>query len=483
MSAGPASTPRRKFRVVATPALLLCAVVVAQSGPFDSADFVREVGLAQDRPLAVTGAVADAGGQSVTITGVNFGPSPFVTLDLVPLTLRSTTDTQIVAAVPVGIMPPGDYLLTVSRGPSPADTGSFQLTLGPPKPKPLAADQRSPGPRATAAPSGAGAEPALQVGDRAITVAEVDREWQRTDPAGYIALSRQMYEMRRRIADRMVAEELLAREAAARGLTTEALLEEEIPKRVITTPDSAVQSLYEGLGDRARGATLDQMRPALRAWLQRITEPELAKMAYVEELMKLSTRVDNFLAAPRVAVDRTAQDAALGPAAAPIELVAFGDFQNTEYARFARAFGRVRDTFGDRLRLVVKNLPALGPSSVAAAEAAQCALAQNKFWPYHEALLVPPGAASATQLKRVAVNVGLDAAAFDACVDRGAMRGVVQGALEEAKRYGLQRSPSFLINGRLAPDPPPFLPPFDFFKRLIEEELGLQAKAAARPKQ
>ena len=55
-------------------------------------------------------------------------------------------------------------------------------------------------------------------------------------------------------------------------------------------------------------------------------------------------------------------------------------------------------------------------------------------------------------------------------------------ALEEAKRYGLQRSPSFLINGRLAPDPPPFLPPFDFFKRLIEEELGLQAKAAAGKK-
>ena len=62
------------------------------------------------------------------------------------------------------------------------------------------------------------------------------------------------------------------------------------------------------------------------------------------------------------------------------------------------------------------------------------------------------------------------------------MRGVVQQALDEARRYGVQTSPSFLINGRLAPDPPPFLPPFDFFKRLIEEELGLQAKAASRPK-
>jgi protein-disulfide isomerase len=445
---------------------LLCAVFVAQ-----------------DKPLAVTSAVPDAVGQAVTITGVGFGPSPFVTLDLVPLSLRSATDTQLVATVPISMMPPGEYLLTVSRGPSAADTGSFQLILGAAKPKPLTADQGSQDARATPAPSGAGAERAAQVGDRVITVADVDREWQRTDPAGYIALSRQIYEIRRRIADTMTADELLAREAAARGLTVAALLAEEIPKRTITTPDAAVRSLYEGLGDRARGATLEQMRPALRAWLQRITEPELAKMTYIEELMKVSTRAENFLVAPKVTVERTAQDAALGPATAPVELVAFGDFQNTEYARFARAFGRVRDTFGDRLRLVVKNLPTLGSSSVAAAEAAQCALAQGQFWPYHDALLVPPGIVSAAQFKRAAADLGLDAGKFDPCIDRGAMRSVVQQALDEARRYGVQTSPSFLINGRLAPAPPPFLPPFDFFKRLIEEELGLQAKAAARPKQ
>jgi len=453
----------------------LAAVILALA----SADVVAQTG---GPPLVVSRALPDAAGQSVTITGTNFGTRPLVTLDLVPLTLRSVTDTEIVAAVPVDLIPAGDYLLTVSRGPSPAETGSFQLTLGPGKPKPLEAAKGRPPAPTTAAPTGAGAEPAVQVGDRVITVAEIDREWQRTDPAGSIALNRQIYEIRRRIADAMVAEELLAREAAARGLTTEALLKEEIPKRVIATPDSAVRTLYEGLGDRARGATFEEMRPALRAWLQRISEPELAKMTYIEELMKVATRVESFLAAPRVAVERSAQDAALGPAKAPVELVAFGDFQNTEYARMARAFERVRDTFGDRVRLVFKNLPVLGSSSVAAAEAALCALAQDTFWPYHDALLRPPGMVNARQFKQAALDHGLDATAFDACVDRGATRRIVQEALGEAKRYGLQRSPSFLINGRLAPEPPPFLPPFDFFKRLIEEELGLQAKAAGLKK-
>ena len=434
-------------------------------------------------PLAVTGATPGADGQTVTITGARFGPSPFVTLDLVPLPLRAIGDTQIAAAVPVAAMPPGEYLLTVSRGGGPLDTSSFPLILGGGKPKRGANLPAT----ATPLPSGgnwspAGADRAVQVGDRIITVAEIDREWQRIDPAGYIDVNRQIYEMRRQVADSMVSDELLAQEAAARRLSIDALLAEEIPKRIIRAPDSAVASLYEGLGDRARGATLEQMRPSLRAWLERITEPELAKMSYLEELMKLSTRTERLLAAPRVTVERSGQDAALGPATASIELVAFGDFHHLEYARLARAFGRIRETFGDRLRLVFKNLPALGASSVAAAEAAQCALRQDQFWPYHDALLVPPGVVSPAQFKRVAVDLGLDATAFDACLDRAETRAVVQQALDEARRYGLRAGPRFLINGRLAPDPPAFLPPFDFFKRLIEEELGLQARAV-RPKQ
>lgn len=440
--------------------------------------------LAQSVPLhlTVTGASPGADGQTVMIAGTNFGPSPFVTLDLVPLPLRAVGDTQIAAVVPVGAMPPGEYLLTVSRGNGALETGSFLLVLGGGKPTRAGNPPIAPtsGAARGAAPA-AGSDRALQIGDRAITVAELDREWQRTDPAGYIGLTRQLYEMRRRVADAMVAAELLAQEAARRRLPVETLLAEEIPKRVIRTPDSAVTSLYEGLGDRARGATIEQLRPALRAWLERITEPELAKMIYLEELMKLATRTERFLLAPVVEVERSPQDAVLGPASATVELVAFGDFQHTEYARFARAFGRIRDTFGDRLRLVFKNLPALGSSSEAAAEAAQCALRQGRFWPYHDALLAPPGIVAAAQFKRTAADLGLDSAVFDTCLDRGEARDVVQQALNEARRYGLRSSPAFLINGRLAPEPPPFLPPFDYFKRLIEEELGRQARAAARP--
>ena len=422
--------------------------------------------------LVVTGAVADAASQTVTITGRNFGNRPFVTLDLVPLTVKASIDTQILASVPIDQMPPGQYFLTVSRGPSATEHGSWQLVLGAVTAKRAEID--------TAPVSSVGGPaPAARVGDRIITVAEVDREWRRTDPASQIALSREMHEMRRRIIQTMVADELIAREAASRGLTTEALLAEEIPKRTIEMPEASVISLYQGLGDRTRGATLEQLRPALRAWLARVTEPELAKMSYVEELMKVSTRAEVFLVAPRVQVERTAQDATLGPATAPVELVVFGDFQSDEYVRFAQGLGRVRDTFGDRVRIVFKNLATLGPESTAAAEAAQCARAQGKFWEYHDALVGRPGPLGPTRLRESATAVGLNRNAFDACVDDGTFRSVIRESIDEAGRYGLRASPSFLVNGQLALDPPTFLPPFDFFKRIIEDELGRQAKDAS----
>jgi protein-disulfide isomerase len=202
-------------------------------------------------------------------------------------------------------------------------------------------------------------------------------------------------------------------------------------------------------------------------------------MSYIEELKKVSTRAEILLDAPRVQVEHTAQDISIGPLTAPVEVVAFGDFQSDDYARFAQVFPRIRDTFGDRIRLTFKNLPTLGPQSVAAAEAALCANAQGKFWAYHDAL-VAPGVVDAARLTGSATVAGLNRTTFSGCVDRRQFRDAIPKALEEADRYGIRANPSFLVNGRLAPPPPPFLAPFDYFKLLIEEELGRIATNRAR---
>jgi len=434
-------------------------------------------------PLVVTSAVPDPSGQTITVIGAHFGTRPFVTLDLLPVPVQFAVDSQLVASVPVNQMPPGTYLLTVSRGPAATDSGSLPMVIGAP------AAASTPGSVPVNAVAGgarvqepmppiAAGDPAARVGDDVFTVEEVDREWARTDPAGYLAATRGLYEGRRRIAGQMITERLLAAEAAAKGVTVEALLAEEIPKRTIAMPDSAVTSVYQGLSDRARGASLEQMRPAIRAWLARNTEPEMARMNYVEELMKVSTSAEVVLRAPRVAVERSAADAALGPLAAPVEIVVFGDFESERYAMLASAFGRVRDMFGDRLRLVFKNLPVLGPESQSVAEAAACAHAQGRFWPFHDAVISQPGPFGPARLKQIARDAKLTADVFDACMDGNQSRPLVRQSIDEAGRYGIQDSPSILVNGQLAPPPPSFLPPFEYFKRLVEEALQRQTKEA-----
>jgi protein-disulfide isomerase len=428
----------------------------------------------QDRPsLVVATAEADAGSGTLTIAGSGFGGRPFVTLNLIPLTVRVAIDTRIVAAAPIGIMPPGLYLLTVSRGPAPSDTASLDVPLsgGPPPPLTVA-------PHLGTDLFGSSDGVAAKVGDRSIAIADVDREWQRTDPGSYVGVARRIHEMRRRVADKMVADDLLAREAAARGVSVEALLGEEIPKRTVPLPDSAMLALYQQLGDDARGASLDQMRPAMRAWLARFTEPDLARMNYVEELMRVSTRADVLLPPPRIEVASSDADPSLGPAAAAVQIVAFGDLRNGCYAVRASVRPGARDLRRPSAGRV-QHLPAGDPESLAAAEAAACAQAQapGRFWAFHDRVIEQSGPLGATRTAELAAAAGLDRAAFEACRDSGRFRRAIHDAIEEARRYDITGSPSFLVNGRLAPVPPPFLPPFEFFTRLIEEELATLARA------
>ena len=458
-------------------------------------------------PLAIESATPDAATATLTIAGSGFGPRPFVTLDLVPLVIQLALPQRIVATVPVEMIPPGSYLLTVTRGSQPGETASIDVSLGgagdtassaaagtnvgsaavagsggaAPGSTTSTSTAASPTPtQARTANSGtpSASDAAAHVGDRTITVADVDREWQRLDPVGYLAAGRQLFDARRRVLNDMVNDALLSREAATRGVTVDALLKEELPKRTIPLPDNALTTLYQSLGSRTRGASLDQLRPALREWLARKVEPDLAKMSYIEELTKVSTRADVLLSAPRTDVQHAADDPALGPATAPVELVIFGDFQNPTYARYALTLPRVRELFGARLRVVFKHFPANDPASIAAAMAAACANVQGKFWQFHDTLLGEAGALDTARFKKVATDVGLDSARFDGCVDREETRDRIGQALEETGHYVLPGTPSLLVNGRLAPDPPPFLPPFEYFKRLVEEELARQAREA-----
>ena len=103
-----------------------------------------------------------------------------------------------------------------------------------------------------------------------------------------------------------------------------------------------------------------------------------------------------------------------------------------------------------------------------AAEAAQCAAAQGRFWPYHDVLFANQSKLQPDDLKRYAVDLGLNATQFNACLDESRFAATVQQDRTEGMAEGVGATPTFFINGRVVSG----ALPFESFKAIIDEELG-----------
>jgi len=92
--------------------------------------------------------------------------------------------------------------------------------------------------------------------------------------------------------------------------------------------------------------------------------------------------------------------------------------------------------------------------AMATAEAAMCAAAQGKFWPYHEALFATQKdweslPSPAAVLDSIAGAVGLDKAAWKQCVDSGKMKPLIEADHDRTAAAGVQSTPSFIIGDRV----------------------------------
>ena len=103
-----------------------------------------------------------------------------------------------------------------------------------------------------------------------------------------------------------------------------------------------------------------------------------------------------------------------------------------------------------------------------AAEAGQCANEQGKFWPYHDRLFANQQRLAVPDLKQHAVEVGLDPARFNACVDSHKYSAVVEADIKMGNDAGVNGTPAFYINGRMISG----AQPFEVFKKIIDEELS-----------
>jgi len=305
------------------------------------------------------------------------------------------------------------------------------------------------------------------VGGTNITLAQVD-ETALQQPAasfGSMKLAQAIYQARRAALDELVGNQLIAREASARGIDRDALVQQEVTSKIASPSDADVEAWYQTNKDRLRGASLDSVRSAIRAYLIQ-ERTQSARDAFVDRL-KAKTPVTIALEPPRHAL-AAASSPSKGPANAPVEIVEFSDFQCPYCLAANPTLNRVLETYGDRVRFVYRNYPLPNhPNARPAAEAAQCANSQGRFWPYHDRLFADPSKLSDADLKRTAAELGLDTARFNACVDSHQFKGVVDADVQAGQDAGITGTPAFFINGRELTG----AQPFEQFQRIIDEEL------------
>jgi len=151
----------------------------------------------------------------------------------------------------------------------------------------------------------------------------------------------------------------------------------------------------------------------------------------------------------QLAVPVNAEDHSRGPKDAPITLVEYGDFECPHCGQAHYQLQELEKALGDSMRLVFREFPltTVHPHAAQAAEAAESAGAQRKFWPMHDILFENQDALEEEDLLQYAAAIDLDAEQFarDLSEERFAPR--VREQFMGGVHSGVNGTPTFFING------------------------------------
>ncbi|MAG50707.1 disulfide bond formation protein DsbA [archaeon] len=161
-----------------------------------------------------------------------------------------------------------------------------------------------------------------------------------------------------------------------------------------------------------------------------------------------------------------------GKSNAPVTIVEWSDFECPFCTRFyEQTLGQIIREYVDtgKVKFVYRDFP-LGfhANAQKAAESAECAGEQGKFWEMHDMLFEKGVSGGVSSFKQFAKDIGLNTGKFDDCLDSGKMASEVAKDMRDGQSAGIGGTPGFIINGRLVSG----AQPFSAFKQVIDAELA-----------
>lgn len=310
-------------------------------------------------------------------------------------------------------------------------------------------------------------EVVAEINGRKVTLKEVDAKWEEFDAAERAKVTQLLYQNRRNMLGQVMGDILIEEAAKAAGMPVEAYLKRETATLARPVSDDELAKFYEQNKDKAQGRTLDELRGPMKAFME--SDRALQARAQLVEALEKKAAVKIMLAPPRYAVAVGQDDPVRGNAAAGVTIIEFSDFQCPFCARVNPTLAKIRETYGDKVKIIWKDFPLPNhPQAPKAAEAAHCAAEQGKYWEMHDVMFANQRGLEVAGLKQSAAGLGLDTAKFNRCLDSGQYASKVAAGAAQGDKLGVNSTPTLYINGR----PVIGAQPFEVFKSAIDEELA-----------
>lgn len=266
----------------------------------------------------------------------------------------------------------------------------------------------------------------------------------------------------------IIARRVLAAEAARQGIPTDALLQQEVLRKVGDPSDDELQGLYQAHRE-AIGAPLAEVVDALRQ--QWHDDRVLQLRRALTDRLRGGHQVRIDLPVPQLARHLVGPGPLepRGPREAPVEVVVFADYACGFSAQARRLMTRLRQLYPEAVRWVHRDLPQDGEGHRhPSAEAAFCANEQHKFWPMFDLLFEGAGRAGPPEPARAAQALGLDMAQFRDCLASPRPGMTLLQNQRDAARLGIESTPALFVNGMHIAG----ALPLDAMRAIVEAEIG-----------
>ena len=164
---------------------------------------------------------------------------------------------------------------------------------------------------------------------------------------------------------------------------------------------------------------------------------------------------------------------------AKVTVVEFGDFRCPACGQAAIAAKKIREKFGNKIRFAFREYPLVNvhAESEKAAEAAECAGQQGKFWQAVDMFYEHQQDLSLPAINRYAGKMGLDSQKFVTCLQKGEMASRVTRDLMDGQALGVHATPTFFIDGQMIVGPIPY----SQFETIVQNELDKYGVEQATP--